>query len=236
MEKINLLVKGQNLEVSVIRYFHQNNNQYLIYSLDEVDPQGYVKLYIAKIETDVIGNVSAVSITDENEWTNVKEMIKNIIRTNKEGNLVIDDLDYTKLNDLEIPDYRVFKLSSQLVEILGANKKIFSLSETSFEPTTISDNTIPTNEEVPAEEPVTPSFEATPVEESVTPSFDQNPEVVSNDYSNFNSFINETNQDNVGTTDYQLLYEEEKNKNIELTNKINELQTKIDNIKNILNN
>lgn len=123
MEKVNLLnVNNEVMIVSVIRYFIMNNNNYLIYSLDEVDEQGYVKLYAAEIENKE-GFFTGVNIEDEDAWNNVKELIKVIVRANQTGVAEVDDLNYIELENAQLVGSRVFKLSNQLVELLGANKK-----------------------------------------------------------------------------------------------------------------
>jgi len=155
MDKLSLFnVDNMLVDVDVIRYFRLNNNEYLIYSLNEVDEQSYVKLYAVKINRD--GDfITGSNIVDENEWNAVKEKIKTIIIGNKEGNLDVEDLDYNQLFNLKINEYRIFKLSTQLTDLLKANKK-------SFEPV-LEANPVPTEEPVPAveTEPVFPTEQYT---------------------------------------------------------------------------
>ena len=75
---VNLARKIKNLtgdytDIEVIRYFTNNDTEYLIYSLNEIDESGYTKLYASKI----IGTKACI-ITDNDEWTLVKEIIKEI--------------------------------------------------------------------------------------------------------------------------------------------------------------
>ena len=107
-------------DVEVIRYFINNDTEYLIYSLNEIDESGYTKLYASKI----IG-ARACIITDNDEWNLIKEIIKEIVRNNRDGNeLNIIDLDEDNLNDIILQDTRVFKLQGNLVNLLSENKKI----------------------------------------------------------------------------------------------------------------
>lgn len=110
-------------EVEVIRYFRANGSDYLLYALNEVDEQDYLKLYGLKIE-----NAKGISIPDD-EWTLVKDEIKKIIKGNKEGDLKVEDLDFTTLEGISSEESRAFKLSTQLVELLGSNKKEFPKEE-----------------------------------------------------------------------------------------------------------
>ncbi len=113
-------VNGDTQEVEVIRYFQLNSNNYLLYSLGEKDEQNYVKLYGNKVESQ-----QGVEIS-EDEWGNVKDEIKKIIKGNKEGNLEVADLNFKEINGVVIKDSRAFKLSSELVDLLKANKKEFA--------------------------------------------------------------------------------------------------------------
>lgn len=155
MDKISILnIDNTTVDVDVIRFFNLNGNKYLIYSLNEVDEQNYIKLYGVKISSSE-GSLIGSNIVDEEEWNVVKERIKTIIMENKEGNSNVEDLDYNQLINLKISDYRVFKLSTQLTELLKANKKSFK-SEATFEqqPNSINEPVLP------SEQPIAP----TPVE------------------------------------------------------------------------
>lgn len=119
MEKINLLdVNGTSIEVDVVRYFKNNDNAYLIYAMNELDDQEYLKLYAVKVMDGAI-----LAITDENEWNSVKDVIKVIIKGNKAGNNPVEDLPYTTLEGAKVNESKVFKLSKQLADLLGADKK-----------------------------------------------------------------------------------------------------------------
>ena len=68
-------IDGSSENISVIRYFKLNDFSYLIFSLNEIDDGGYVKLYISKIS-----NGMGVTISDDVEWNLVKDTIKDIIK------------------------------------------------------------------------------------------------------------------------------------------------------------
>lgn len=115
---------GDNVDLEVIRYFINNDTEYLIYSLNETvgsgDEVGYTKLYASKI----IGTKACI-ITDNDEWNLVKEIIKDIVRCNRDGReLNIVDLNEDNLDDITLQDTRVFKLQGNLVNLLSENKKV----------------------------------------------------------------------------------------------------------------
>lgn len=113
------------IEIEVIRYFVNNEIEYLIYSLNEIDESGYTKLYASKI----IGSKACI-ITDNDEWNLVKEIIKEVVRNNRDGNeLNIIDLDENNLDDIVLQDTRVFKLQGNLVNLLSENKNVVKEQE-----------------------------------------------------------------------------------------------------------
>jgi len=113
-------INGENVEIEVVRYFINNETEYLIYSLNEIDSAGYTKLYASKI----IGNKASI-ISDEEEWNLVKEIIKQVVKCNRDGSpLEIIDLNENNLNDIILNDTRVFKLQGNLVNLLSENKKV----------------------------------------------------------------------------------------------------------------
>ena len=113
-------VNKDDIIIEVIRYFVNNDIEYLIYSLNETDSSGYTKLYASKI----IGNKACI-ITDEEEWNIIKKIIKEIIKNNRDGeSLSVIDLNESNLDDIYLQDTRVFKLQGNLVNLLSDNKKI----------------------------------------------------------------------------------------------------------------
>lgn len=113
-------IDDEYVDLEVIRYFMNNDVEYLIYSLNEIDESGYTKLYASKI----IGSKACI-ITENEEWNLIKEIIKEIVRCNRDGSeLNIIDLDENNLDDIILQDTRVFKLQGNLVNLLSENKKV----------------------------------------------------------------------------------------------------------------
>lgn len=169
-------INEEYLDIEVIRYFTSNENEYLIYSLNETDEAGYIKLYASKISQD-----KACIITDNDEWDLIKQIIKEIVRNNRDGQeLSIIDLDEERLLDITLQDTRVFKLQGNLVTLLSENKNV--IKHVSLEEDEIQDEIIEEN------------------------------------------------------LDYEVLYNEQLNKNNELQNEIEVLQQEIDKYKEKLSN
>jgi hypothetical protein len=93
---------GERLEVGVVRFFEYNETAFLIYTLSEVDANNYVKLYVTKVNLD---NVQSITITEENEWNLFKDVMKEIIKNNKNNiPLQVTDLNPQVINNIVIYD------------------------------------------------------------------------------------------------------------------------------------
>jgi len=134
---------GQKFDVDIIRYFKENGNKYLIFSMDEVDGNGYLQLYVSRIE-DFGGKYNMLNITDDNEWDNFKKAIHNIVNNNRAGIPNNSDLDFKPLEGTVINQFRIFKLKKDVAETLSQNKK----------PQGVEVATIPTTPYIPAVEKV----------------------------------------------------------------------------------
>jgi len=112
-------LEGKQLHINIVRYFRLNGIEYLIFSLNEIDDAGYIKLYVSKI-VDGVGK----SIDDDVEWNLIKDTIKIIIKSNKENlPLPISDLNHDKINNIQIANQKIFKLTDSLLQLLIANQE-----------------------------------------------------------------------------------------------------------------
>ena len=170
MDKITISnLQGENGLVNVVRYFKNNGTEYLIYSLNEVDEAGYTRLYVTKLN-GVDGMYTADTL-NENEWNEIKNLVKIIVKSNKEGMPVpVQDLNPKRINSILLKDKKVFKLNAPLVNDLSANIPNFDTdSDEGNEQKTIGQSEVPSAPtfETPVqstfEVPSAPTFE-TPVQ------------------------------------------------------------------------
>lgn len=123
MKSISLLIDNNPKIVQVERYFSSHGNAYLIYSENDRDQDGNVKIFVAKIED----NNKVVAIESDEEWTQVKKDIVEIVNDNKEcTKLDVEDLDFSLLNNLEITSVKALRLPSAVMPYLSANQPQFS--------------------------------------------------------------------------------------------------------------
>ena len=286
MDKVKISnLQGENGLVNVVRYFNNNGSEYLIYSLNEVDESGYTRLYVTKLN-GVDGMYTADTL-NENEWNEIKNLVKIIVKSNKEGMPIpVQDLNPKKINNILLKDKKVFKLNAPLVNDLSANTPNFDTeSDEGNEQKSIITNEVPSTPtfdtpvqptfdtpvqptfEVPStpsfdtpvqpafEIPSTPSFD-TPVKPTFdvpsTPSFDtpvqpafEVPSTPTFDTPvqptfDFNSTFTPNNQENAYesnsdiTKDYKKMYEDELEKNKELQTQIDQYKDILDNLKKII--
>lgn len=219
-------IAGGSLDCEVIRFFEKDQNTYLIYSLNEIDEVGYVKLYASKIN-DNRANI----IADDEEWSFVKEIIKDIVRNNRDGLRVdVKDLNENKLDRIVLEDTRVFKLQGNLVNLLMENKIVEPEIEpedtfdfdTIVEPD-LYDDTI----ELDSDETFESDFETEdfPIKSRIE---NEDLSVENEDLSFENEEYNDY-QDN--EPDYELLYNGLKDENELLENKIASLEQEIESYK-----
>lgn len=120
MEKIFITTQtGQKVEVGVVRLFKYNESVFFIYTLSEKDASNYVKLYVTKVN---MSNLQSVVITDENEWASFKDVMKTIIKNNRNNApLEVVDLDAKVIENITVYDPKVFKLSEEMTNFLQMN-------------------------------------------------------------------------------------------------------------------
>lgn len=232
---------GSIESINVVRYFKLNDFSYLIFSLNEVDDGGYVKLYISKVINGIGGTIS-----DDVEWNLVKDTIKDIIKRNKEGLSVgLNDLDENNLANITINDQKVFKLNASLLQLLSANKNVVNSIPSE---TVIEDSEMNANESInDVTEQTIPDLNST---ENLIPSYTNDSdiaEVPNNNVELEKTITNEMPQeiyygeedkktDNISSLDdnYKTLYEIELKKNDELLQELKKYQDLISDLKEVL--
>lgn len=237
----NIVVKnaeGQQLNINIVRFFRLNSMEYLIFSLNEVDEGGYVKLYITKVKDN-----TANTIVDDVEWNMIKDTIKTIIKSNKDNfPLPIVDLNVKKINDLQVIDQKVFKLNDSLLKLLSANKKEESYVEPSVdvsapvEPLN-SDNILsvelPNQYNVNLEQNVPNTSQTVNSDSAVVPPTNFTDSIGDNSDYQISSEDNGQQSSN-DVVDYKILYEDELNKNAGLIKENENYKNVIEQMKEIL--
>ena len=127
MTKLSVILPtGEKVDAEIVRYFDAYGKKYLVYTLNEKDEQGFVKLYVAKLNgapKALIGEF----IEDDNEWSVLKSEFKKIIGENGDsGRTSANDMNPAELENINVRGHRIIKLMESYVNLLGANKKEFA--------------------------------------------------------------------------------------------------------------
>lgn len=249
MEKLNIILNdGVEKEVDCIFYLY-NSKYYFIYTEKEIDENGYVVLYLSQVGKEIkntpngpieTGYMVGVEITDYEEWKNVQSSVAKIVEDAKNGTKS-GDIQYLPLNmlsKLKIVSKKTFRLMKDIVvdslhvdisnTLTTENPVPITLAQESAVPEA---NTINESTAIPLSDMVEQNVVANtqPIETLEQPSIfaDNTPiqEPISND----------SIEDNNVIIDYRAKFFEEQEKNNQLQQQIDELNNKIEQIKNILN-
>lgn len=101
-----MTVKGIRCKYRIICFLQSNSNRYVIYTLNELDQNDNITIYISKV---IVGDkgLDGISITDENEWEIIRGYIKDVFTKNE---VSAKKLDYSALINIDMSDYRKVKL------------------------------------------------------------------------------------------------------------------------------
>ena len=102
--------RGREKEATKVRYFKYNDNNYFVYTLNEIDEDGYIKLYIKKI---INGEDREIK---DSEWPNVKDIIQEVFREIKAGTRYsYEDLNINQINEIMESGAKIFRLRKDVV-------------------------------------------------------------------------------------------------------------------------
>ncbi len=215
---------GESVTAKVLKIFKYNDEIYMLYTLNEIDPSNYIKLYGVKLTMNPSTNQISASMIDDSVWGSIVSLIKEMVKPVQERtNNNFIDLDSRNLTSVDLISKRIFKINKDMADLIVKNstlqQKTTSNSNQPVQPVQ-SEQTINTSNMVASsmETQANLNVEATQASTGQIPS-SQN---------NLNQ--NQASQE----LDYKVLYEEQ-TKNIEtLMQEINNLKNKLSDIENIL--
>lgn len=139
---------NQMIEVFLVRYFKYKNTNYLIYTLNEVDEKGFIKLYLVKIMKQ-FNEWIAKTIKDDEEWKRMQLIVKNILKEIKSGNIEsFNDLDISDIQNIKVKEARYFKLDENLMKLLSNNIQHQEIENIDFNQLPNMDEIAPVNVEI----------------------------------------------------------------------------------------
>lgn len=215
---------GESVTAKVLKIFKYNDEIYMLYTLNEIDPSNYIKLYGVKLTMNPSTNQISASMIDDSVWGSIVSLIKEMVKPVQERtNNNFIDLDSRNLTSVDLISKRIFKINKDMADLIVKNstlqQKITSNSNQPVQ-SVQSEQTINTSNMVVSsmESQANLNVEATQASTRQIPSSQNN-----------------LNQNQVSQElDYKVLYEEQ-TKNIEtLMQEINNLKNKLSDIENIL--
>lgn len=134
MNKISIKdVNNQIIDATLVRYFKYKNTNYLIYTFNDIDEKGFVKLYLVKIMKQ-FNEWIAKTIKDEEEWKRMQLIVKNILKEIKNDNIEsFIDLNISDIQNIKIKEARYFKLDKKLMQMLSVDKSTENIDEIKLE-------------------------------------------------------------------------------------------------------
>lgn len=154
------------MSVDIVRYFKYKNDCYLIYTMNEVDEKGYLKLYLVKVMEE-LGFPVVYNIRDDKEWASMQGIVKKVlkeIKSNKKKLLV--DLDYSGIQGIKVANPRSFKLDQKLAKILSNHYDFSNINDQIVSENSANDGNL---NEIPVESESVSQMTEIPIEpESVS--------------------------------------------------------------------
>lgn len=212
---------GESVTAKVLKIFKYNDEIYMLYTLNEIDPSNYIKLYGVKLTMNPSTNQISASMIDDSVWGSIVSLIKEMVKPVQERtNNNFIDLDSRNLTSVDLISKRIFKINKDMADLIVKNSTLQQKTTSNSNQPVQSEQTINTSNMVASsmETQANLNVEATQVSTGQIPSGQNN-----------------LNQNQVSQElDYKVLYEEQ-TKNIEtLMQEINNLKNKLSDIENIL--
>ncbi len=154
------------MSVDIVRYFKYKNDCYLIYTMNEVDEKGYLKLYLVKVMEE-LGFPVVYNIRDDKEWASMQGIVKKVlkeIKSNKKKLLV--DLDYNGIQGIKVANPRSFKLDQKLAKILSNHYDFSNINDQIVSENSTNDGNL---NEIPVESESVPQTTEIPIEPGSSP-------------------------------------------------------------------
>ena len=233
---------GESVTAKVLKLFKYNDEIYMLYTLNEIDPSNYIKLYGVKLTMNPSTNQISASMIDDSVWGSIVSLIKEMVKPVQERiNNNFIDLDSRNLTSVDLISKRIFKINKDMADLIVKNSTL--------QQQTTSNSNQPVQSVQPVQ-PVQSAQSVQPVQSAqseqtinasnmVVPSMETqtnlNVEATQASTGQIPSSQNNLNQNQVSQElDYKVLYEEQ-TKNIEtLMQEINGLKNKLSAIENIL--
>lgn len=221
---------GESVTAKVLKLFKYNDEIYMLYTLNEIDPSNYIKLYGVKLTMNPSTNQISASMIDDSVWGSIVSLIKEMVKPVQERtNNNFIDLDSRNLTSVDLISKRIFKINKDMADLIVKNSTLQQQTTSNSNQPVQSVQSVQLAQ---SEQTINASNMVVPSMETQT---NLNVEATQASTGQIPSSQNNLNQNQVSQElDYKVLYEEQ-TKNIEtLMQEINNLKNKLSAIENIL--
>lgn len=224
---------GESVTAKVLKLFKYNDEIYMLYTLNEIDPSNYIKLYGVKLTMNPSTNQISASMIDDSVWESIVSLIKEMVKPVQERtNNNFIDLDSRNLTSVDLISKRIFKINKDMADLIVKNSTLQQQTTSNSNQPVQSVQSVQPVQSAQSEQTINASNMVVPSMETQT---NLNVEATQASTGQIPSSQNNLNQNQISQElDYKVLYEEQ-TKNIEtLMQEINSLKNKLSAIENIL--
>ena len=224
---------GESVTAKVLKLFKYNDEIYMLYTLNEIDPSNYIKLYGVKLTMNPSTNQISASMIDDSVWGSIVSLIKEMVKPVQERiNNNFINLDSRNLTSVDLISKRIFKINKDMADLIVKNSTLQQQTTSNSNQPVQSVQPVQPVQSAQSEQTINASNMVVPSMETQT---NLNVEATQASTGQIPSSQNNLNQNQVSQElDYKVLYEEQ-TKNIEtLMQEINGLKNKLSAIENIL--
>ncbi len=224
---------GESVTAKVLKLFKYNDEIYMLYTLNEIDPSNYIKLYGVKLTMNPSTNQISASMIDDSVWGSIVSLIKEMVKPVQERtNNNFIDLDSRNLTSVDLISKRIFKINKDMADLIVKNSTLQQQTTSNSNQPVQSVQPVQPVQSAQSEQTINASNMVVPSMETQT---NLNVEATQASTGQIPSSQNNLNQNQISQElDYKVLYEEQ-TKNIEtLMQEINNLKNKLSAIENIL--
>lgn len=128
---MKILVKnndGESSIINVVKYFKLENNNYMLYTLNEADDSQYIKMYAIRVIEKENG-IEGLELNND-ESTKIVQYIRNYVTASMQNQpFDSNELDSTNLISITLNSKKAFNLNKEMANILMSNRETITSSE-----------------------------------------------------------------------------------------------------------
>ena len=113
---------GESVTAKVLKIFKYNDEIYMLYTLNEIDPSNYIKLYGVKLTMNPSTNQISASMIDDSVWGSIVSLIKEMVKPVQERtNNNFIDLDSREVTSVDLTSKRTVKINNVMADFIVKN-------------------------------------------------------------------------------------------------------------------